>query len=157
MKWAATDDHQKSNSDCLWGSQQESFLTLMAHVVECLKWLEVCWVCLVIIQHCHAPRRLPRLHVEKTWKDTNITNFRMRGFSCGREHVGFYLESPLIFISFSRSMVAIKGGRDVAGTDDYIYMYIYNYIMWNSIWFSDNDQNVLFNEHWMGIIVSCSC
>lgn len=48
----------------------------------------------------------------------------MRGFSCGREHVGFYLESPLIFISFSRSMVAIKGGRDVAGTDDYIYIII---------------------------------
>ena len=80
MKWAATDDHQKSNSDCLWGSQQESFLTLMAHVVECLKWLEVCWVCLVIIQHCHAPRRLPRLRVEKTptspsfgWRHSVVT------------------------------------------------------------------------------------
>ena len=117
--------------------------------VECAWWLYN-----IVMHHADCPGCMWKRH-EKTptsptfgWGDSLVAG-SMLGF------IWSLLWSSFLFLGL---WLQSKGAGTWQGLMIiYIYVYIYNYIMWNSIWFSDNDQNVLFNEHWMGIIVSCSC
>ena len=50
---------------------------------QCLDaWMALEWLCLVILKRCHAPRRLPRLHVENTPTSPSF-GWRLSSTTCG--------------------------------------------------------------------------